>query len=284
MSFREKIKNGEYVITMEVEPPKGNSVTAILNRITPLKGKIDAYNVTDMQSSVMRMSPWAMAIKLKENGFEPIMQLTCRDRNVIALQGDLLGISSFGIDNLLLLTGDSPARGDHPKAKAVFDLDSIGLIKAADSLNKGVDLVGNSIEGKPDFIIGAALNPFSKDIGKEIEKMEKKIEAGAVFFQTQPIFDVDKFGDFIRKLNIKNVTIIAGVIFVKTYRSAVYLNDKVEGINIPDRYMNILKGADNFKQVSFKMTKEIISNLKDICAGVHIMPLGLYEEVSGVLS
>jgi len=284
MSFRDKIRNGESVITVEVEPPKGNDIKDILNRIVPLKGIIDAYNVTDMQSSVMRMSPWAMAVKLKENGFEPIMQLTCRDRNVIALQGDLLGVSSFGIHNLLLLTGDSPAHGDHPKAKAVFDLDSIGLIEAAGSLNKGVDMAGNSLDGKPDFIMGAALNPFSKDIDKEIEKMEKKIGAGAVFFQTQPIFDVDRFRDFIRKVNVKNVTIMAGVIFIKSYRSAVYLNEKVEGIDIPSGYMKDLKDADDFKKASLKITKDIISSLKDICGGVHIMPLGLYEEILGVLS
>jgi len=284
MSFREKIKNGKCVITMEVEPPKGNDTEIVLRRIAPLKDSIDAYNVTDMQSSVMRMSSWAMAVKLKERGFEPIMQLTCRDRNIIALQGDLLGISSFGIDNLLLLTGDNPARGDHPKAKAVFDLDSVGLIEAASSLNRGVDLAGISLEGKPDFIIGAALNPFSGDIDKEIGKMKKKIEAGAVFFQTQPIFDVDKFSAFIKRVNSKNITIMAGVIFVKSYRSAVYLNEKVEGIDIPPEYMKALKGADDFKKESLKMTKDIISSLKDVCGGIHIMPLGLYEQVLGVLS
>jgi len=283
MSFRDKIKSGKFVVTMEVEPPKGNDTKDILSRIAPLKGKVDAYNVTDMQSSVMRMSPWAMAVKLKENGFEPVMQLTCRDRNIIALQGDLLGISSFGIHNLLLLTGDSPARGDHPNAKAVFDLDSIGLIEAAGALNKGVDLAGNSLDGNPDFVIGAALNPFSKDIDREIEKMEKKIGAGAVFFQTQPIFDVDRFHDFIKKVDVKNVTIMAGVIFVKSYRSAVYLNDKVEGIDIPPEYMKVLKSAKDFKETSFKMTKDIISSLESVCGGVHIMPLGLYEEVLGVL-
>lgn len=284
MSFKDKINNGRFVVTMEVEPPKGNNTKGIISRIAPLKGKIDAYNITDMQSSVMRMSSWAMAIELRENGFEPIVQLTCRDRNVIALQGDLLGISSFGIHNLLLLTGDSPKRGDHPDAKAVFDLDSIGLIKTAVSLNKGVDLAGNALEGRPDFTIGAALNPFSRDIGREIEKMDKKIEAGVSFFQTQPVFDVDKFHSFMKRIGTKSVTIMAGVIFVKSYRSAVYLNEKVEGINIPPRYMRAFKNADDFKKVYFEMIRDIISSLKSICGGVHIMPLGRYEEVLRALS
>ncbi len=283
MGFREKIKKGDFTFTVEVEPPKGIELSSVFEKLNSFKEKVDAYNVTDMQSSVMRMSSWAMALKLKEKGFEPILQVTCRDRNILALQGDLLGAASFGIKNLLLLTGDSPSSGDHPQAKPVFDLDSIGLIELANKLNSGVDWAGNKLKGEPDFFIGAALNPFSRDIDKEIAKLEEKIKAGASFFQTQPIFDVEKFYSFIKKVSYLKPKVMAGIIFLKSSRSARYLNDKVEGIEIPAEYIKRLEGSRNFKEEMKTIIKKIISDLKSISCGIHIMPLGMYDMVSEVL-
>lgn len=283
MNFKEKIKDGKFVVTLEVEPPKGNLISDIIDKIKPLKDKIDAYNVTDMQSSIMRMSSWAMAIKLKENGFEPILQLTCRDRNILALQGDLLGASLFGIENLLLLTGDNPSCGDHPEAKAVFDLNSVKLINLTRNLNIGFDASDNKLKGKPNFFMGAALNPFNKDVGREIGRLGEKINAGASFFQTQPIFDVDKFYQFAKKANQFKAKIIAGVILVKNYRSAKFLNDNIEGINIPDIFLNRLKEATNFKAEMVKLIHQIVNDLKSLSCGVHIMPLGWYDMAAEVL-
>jgi len=283
MGFREKMKKGDFTFTVEVEPPKGTELSSVFEKLNPFKDRVDAYNVTDMQSSVMRMSSWAMALKLKEKGFEPILQVTCRDRNILALQGDLLGAASFGIKNLLLLTGDSPSSGDHPQAKPVFDLDSIGLINLANKLNSGFDWSGNKLKGEPDFFIGAALNPFSRDIDKEISKLEEKIKAGASFFQTQPIFDVEKFYSFVKKVSYLKPKIMAGIIFLKSSRSARYLNDKVEGIEIPAEYIKRLESSRSFKEEMRAIIKKIISDLKSISCGIHIMPLGMYDMVSEVL-
>ncbi len=283
MNFRKKIENGKFTFTVEIEPPKGTDVSYILEKLNFLKDKIDAYNVTDMQSSVMRMSSWAMAVKLKEKGFEPILQLTCRDRNILALQGDLLGISLFGINNVLLLTGDTPSVGDHPSAKAVFDLSSVELIKLAKKLNSGFDYSGNTLKSKPDFFIGAVLNPFSKDINKEIAKLEEKIKAGALFFQTQPIFNVDRFYSFIKKVSYLRPKIITGVMFLRSYQSACYLNDKIEGIEIPDEYIKELKNSSNFKEEMVKIIRKIISDLRTMSCGIHIMPLGMYERVLEII-
>lgn len=277
MSFKEKLEKNKFVYTVEVEPPKGVDIDEILKKVVPLKRIIDAFNVTDMQSSVMRASSWAIAVKLKEKGLEPILQLTTRDRNIIALQGDLLGSFILGIKNLLLLTGDSPKKGDHPFAKKVFEVDSVGLIKIAQKLNKGFDWANNKLKGKTDFFIGAVLNPLAKDQDKELRKMEEKIKAGVSFFQTQPIFDVDRFYQFMKRAKKFRTKIIAGIIFLKSYRLANYLHEKVEGIQIPRIYRERIKKSKDLKKEVIEISREIMVNLKDIASGIHFMPLGWYQ-------
>ena len=252
MKFREKLEKNKFVFTLEVEPPKGVDIESTLKEVLPLKKYIDAFNVTDMQSANMRLSSWALAAKLKLNNLEPILQLTTRDRNCLALQGDLLGSYALGVENLLLLTGDRPICGDHPKAKEVFEVDSLGLIKIASQLNSGYDLSGNLLKGKPNFYIGAALNPMAKDVDRELKRAEKKI----------------------RRLRTK---VIAGVIFLKSHKMAKYLNENVEGIEVPHLYIDRLEKAKNKKEEAMRIAKEIIAELKDICQGVHIMSLGWYS-------
>jgi len=283
MKFREKLERKKFVFTLEIEPPKGIDVDPVVEKIKFLKRKIDAFNVTDMQAANLYMSSWAMCVKLKQEEFEPILQLTARDRNVLALQGDLLGSFMLGIENVLLLTGDVPSSGDHLFAKEVFEVDSVKLIEIASCLNSGKDLAGNNLKGKTDFFIGAALNPFAHNIDKEKTKMERKIKAGASFFQTQPVFDVDRFYDFIKKTKI-DLPIIAGVIFLKSPSMAKYLNENVSGIEIPSEYIKRLKKARGYREEAKKIVRQIIVKLKDICAGVHFMPFGWYKEVEEVLS
>jgi 5,10-methylenetetrahydrofolate reductase len=282
MKFREKLEKKKFVLTLEVEPPKGIFVEEIIQKIAPLKEKIDAVNVTDMQSANLHMSSWAMCVKLRQFGYEPILQLTARDRNVLALQGDLLGSFMLGIENVLLLTGDAPSSGDHPQAKGVFEVDSVQLIKIASKLNTGKDLVDKPLKGKPNFFIGAALNPFASDVDKELKKVEEKIKAGVSFFQTQPIFDVEAFSKFLKRAEIP-LPIIAGVIFLKSPSMGGYLNKNVFGINVPQVYIERLKKSNNCKDEAMLIVKEIVEELKDICAGIHFMPFGWYKELAEII-
>ena len=190
MSFSDALRTERFLMTTDVVPPKGVNVSKMLSRIDSLVGKVDAVNVVDLPSSVMRVSSLPIALLLKERGLEPILQMTCRDRNRLALQADLLGTYILGMANILALTGDEIDMGDDPRTKPVFDLDSIGFLKAANKLEKGYDLGGNPLRGSPKFCIGAVVDPAADPLEPEVEKMQRKVEAGAQFFQTQPIFDI----------------------------------------------------------------------------------------------
>ncbi|MCF7894592.1 MAG: methylenetetrahydrofolate reductase [Candidatus Omnitrophica bacterium] len=282
MQLREKIEKKQFIITAEIEAPKGISAKEVLLNLDKIKSKVNAFNVTDMQASRMRMSPWALCIMLKQVGLEPIMQLTTRDRNVLALGGDLLAAFSFGIENLLLLTGDDPSWGDHPEAKGVFEFDSIGLIQLTNKLNSGRDWAGNKIKGKTNFYSGAALNPFSPNLNKELKKMDEKIKAGASFFQTQPIFDVRRFEKFLNKYK-PPVPVIAGITLLKSEKMAYYLNDNIPGVEVPSAYIEKMKKAKSKRKESVLISKNILANLKNICQGAHFMPFGWFDELGQIL-
>lgn len=283
MQLREKISKKQFVITAEIEAPKGISDQGIFSNIDRVKNKVDAFNVTDMQASHLRMSSWALCVRLKQKGLEPIMQLTARDRNVLALGGDLLAAFSFGIDNLLLLTGDDPSGGDHPQAKGVFEFDSIGLLQLATKLNSGFDWAENRVKGKTDFYSGAALNPFSPNLDKELKKMDAKIKAGASFFQTQPIFDVNKFQKFLEKYK-PPVPVIAGVTLLKSEKMAKYLNDHISGVEVPSFYIEKMKNSKQKRQEAVLIGKSLLKDLKKICEGVHFMPFGWFAELGQILT
>ncbi len=200
MTFREKLEAGKFVVTSEIGPPKGIETAKLLEDAELIRGRVDGINVTDLQSSVMRLGSLAVCSLLKQKGLEPIFQITCRDRNRLALQSDLLSASALGIENILVLTGDHPALGDHPEAKPVFDLDSVQLLQVAGKLQEGSDMKGNKLEGvSPKFCLGAVVNPGADPLEPQIIKMEKKIEAGAKFFQTQAIYDIKLFENFLNK-------------------------------------------------------------------------------------
>jgi len=283
MRFKDKIEKKQFVITAELEAPKGISAGKIFDNVDKVKAKVDAFNVTDMQAAKMRMSSWAICVMLRQKGIEPIMQLTARDRNVLALGGDLLAAFSFGIENLLLLTGDDPSWGDHPEAKGVFEFDSIQLVQLAEKLNSGVDWAGNPIRGKTRFFSGAALNPFSPNLDKELKKMDAKIKAGVSFFQTQPIFDLEKFKNFMEK-HKPPVPVIAGITLLKSEKMAQYLNDNIPGVEVPSFYLKQISAAESKRKEAVLIAKNTLKGLKCLCSGVHFMPFGWFKELSEILS
>ena len=286
MKLIERFKQGKCVVTCEVGPPKGIEIEKIIDELEPLRGKVDAFNVTDLQSSVLRVGSMATCRLLKDKGFESIMQLTCRDRNRLALQADVLSAAVLGIENLLCLTGDHPTLGDHPQAMPIFDLDSVQLLMAVKSLMDGRDMAGNDLEGqRPQFCLGAVVNPGADPLEPQILKMEKKIAAGAQFFQTQAIFEADKFARFCEKTKHLKVPIMAGIILLKSPGMAKFMNENVAGIHVPDEIIDELAGAGKEKRVekSLEISARLIKELKDSCQGVHIMSLGWEKHVPAVL-
>lgn len=283
MKFREALESGEFVITAEVGPPKGTHVQEMLDSADLVKGRVHGVNMTDNQSAVMRLSSLVGCQLLKERGVEPIFQLTCRDRNRLALQSDLLGAAALGIENVLALTGDHPTVGDHPSAKAVFDLESVQLLEVIRSLNEGKDMAGNELEGATNFCPGATVTPGSNPPEPQLLKFEKKVEAGAVFFQTQAVYDLEKFKQFMDYARRFKVKILAGVLLLKSAGMARYLNKKVPGIFVPDELIAELEEATNALQKGVEIAARQIRELQGICDGAHIMAIGAEEKVPAIL-
>ncbi|MEA3485498.1 MAG: methylenetetrahydrofolate reductase [Candidatus Aerophobetes bacterium] len=285
MSFAEKLKNGNFLITSEVGPPKGVNINKHLEEAETLKGKVDGFNVTDLQSSVMRLGSLAVCHLLAKRELEPIFQITCRDRNRLALQSDLLSAYILGIKNVLILTGDHPVLGDHPEAKPVFDLDSVSLLKVASTLAEGKDMKGNELDGKPEFCLGAVVNPGADPLEPQLIKMEKKIEVGAKFFQTQAVYDLGEFEEFMKRAKKFKVPILGGIVLLKSAGMAKYMNDKVAGVSVPERYIKMMREAKKGERAkaSIQIASELIKGMKDLCQGVHIMPLGWERYVPEVL-
>jgi len=285
MNLEEKLKNGKFVITSEVGPPKGTNILPHIEEAEKLRSRIDAFNVTDIQSSVMRLGSLAVCRLLFEKGVEPVFQLTCRDRNRLALQSDLLSASVLGIRNVLILTGDHTVLGDHPQAKPVFDLDSVSLLDAVKGLMAGKDMVGNELDGKPDFFPGAVVSPGYQPIELQVMKMEKKIEAGARFFQTQAVYDIRSFENFMKETSRFNVPVLAGIVLLKSAGMAKFMNENVAGVSVPENYIKMMASADkkDRSRVSIQIAAELIRGMKDMCSGIHMMPLGWDRHVPAVL-
>ena len=243
MTFCDKIRAGKFIVTSEIGPPKGTDVKETLADADLIKGRVDAINVTDLQSSVMRVGSLAICRLLKERGIEPVFQLTCRDRNRLALQSDLLSASVLGIENVLILTGDYPTLGDHPEAKPVFDLGSVQLLKVARTLESGKDMNGNPLKGSPKFCLGAVVNPGADPLEPEIIKMEQKVEAGAGFFQTQAVYDIELFKRFVDATKHIKVPVFAGIVLLKSAGMAKVMNKNVAGVFVPDSLINEMESA-----------------------------------------
>jgi len=286
MSLQPVFEAGRFVVTAEVAPPKGTDTTEIEEVAELLRGRVDATNVTDQQSSMMRLGSLATCHLLKEKGLDPVFQITCRDRNRLALQSDLLSAYVLGIENVLAITGDLPLLGDHPQAKPVYDLDSVQLLWVIKRLNEGYDMVGNELKGKPNFFPGAVVNPGANTraaLELQLVKMEKKIEAGARFFQTQAIYEPDAFAKFMRRVEGFNVPVLAGIIPLKSAGMARFMNKNVAGVFVPEELIEKMAEAEDKTQTGIEIAANIIRELKGMCQGVHIMAIGWERKVPAVL-
>ena len=287
MKVTDLFAKGEFVVSAEVGPPKGCHLEGLVAEAKEFLSGISAVNVTDCQSSVMRLGSLGTCIKLKEAGLNPIYQITCRDRNRIALQSDILSAAAFGIENLLLLTGDHTKLGDHPQAKPVFDLDSVSLIHAVKTLESGYDLAGNELVGEPPkFAKGAVVSPCSDSIDAQLAKMERKVLAGAEYFQTQAVYEPEKFIEFMEKAKQFGKPVQLGIVIPKNAGMCKYMNKNVAGIHIPDEMINEL-AADKERAkagiTGVEIAARIIRACKDYCQGVHIMAMGWESKVPGLL-
>ena len=266
--FKQALERGEFVVTGEIGPPKGVDLNKCLDEAVALRNQVTAINVTDLQSAVMRIGSLAVSAKLIERGLEPVFQITCRDRNRLALQSDLLSAWALGIENVLCLTGDHPSLGDHTEAKPVYDLDSVQLLQAASALNRGSDMSDHELESKPDFFLGAVITPAAEPLEPQLIKMGKKIEAGARFFQTQAIYEPDRFEQFMNKVQKYNVPVIAGIVLLKSAAMARFMNESVAGINVPESVIKEMEETPKEDRKNFTVTPR----------GIVTVPKGYFQE------
>jgi 5,10-methylenetetrahydrofolate reductase len=283
--LKESIAAGKFVVTAELGPPKGTDVAHLLEMAELLRDHVDAINVTDQQSSVMTLGSLAVCHLLHQRGIEPVFQVTCRDRNRIALQSDLLSAAVLSVENVLCLTGDYVTLGDHPQAKPVFDLDSVALLQTVAALQEGNDLAGKPLQGTPTFFAGAVVSPCANPLGPQIAKMEKKVAAGAKFFQTQAVYDPAQFEAFVRQVEHLNVPILLGVILLKSAGMARFMNRNVAGVSVPIPLIDEIGGVSKPDRPakSIEIAARLIREAKDMCQGVHIMTLGWERYVPQLL-
>lgn len=282
--LQQKLESGKFVITAEVCPPKGSDCSAFIASAKELAPLVDAVNVTDNQGAHMRISPLAAASLLQRDGIEPIFQLTCRDRNRLALQSDLLGAAALGIKNVLLLTGDHLSCGDHKEAKGVFDLDAVQLIDAASRLCHGEDLAGRKLQGPPSLFIGAAAAPEAEPFELTLFKLRKKIHAGARFFQTQAIFNPAAYRRFQEVMAPQGVKTIAGILILKSAGMARFINANIPGLRIPEEIIAELESASDQRRTGIEIACRLAREVQPFCHGIHVMPMGVDEGVGAIVA
>jgi len=284
MNIVDTVKQGKFVVCAEVGPPKGVDVKELMETAEMMRGKVDFINATDQQSSAMRLGSLATCHLLKDKGLEPVFQITCRDRNRIALQSDLLSACVLGIENVLCLTGDHVSLGDHPQAKPVFDLDSVSLLQAAKQLESGRDMAGKELIGTPRFCLGAVVSPGADPVEPQIIKMEKKVKAGAQFFQTQAVYEPRKFEEFMKAVAPLNVPVMMGIVMLKSAGMARFMNKNVAGVFVPENLIEEMDKATDRAKKSIEISARLIQEMKPFCQGVHIMAIGWERKVPDVLS
>src|SRR3990172_4470689 len=264
------LEGGGFAITAEICPPRGADTEEFVRKARLLKGKIVAANATDNQRAVMRLSSLACSVILLREGIEPVFQMTCRDRNRLAVQSDSLGAWALGIKNILALTGDHVSFGDHREAKAVYDLDSVQIVHAINTLNHGKNLKERELSGGTDFFPGAVVNPGAEPFVPEWIKFQKKVEAGARFFQTQAVFDVERFKRFFSDADKLGVKVLGGILLLKSAKMAHYLNKNVPGIKVPLSLVEELENAPDQLEKGIEIAARFLKELKGFCHGAHI--------------
>jgi methylenetetrahydrofolate reductase (NADH) len=292
VSLRERLASGGFAVTAEISPPRGASTENITKTVAAIRDWVDAVNVTDNQGSNVRLASWAGSLAVKQAGLDPIMQMTCRDRNRIALQSDLLGASALGIRNVLVMTGDHPKFGDHPGAKPVFDLDSVQLLWALRTMrDEHVLLSGRKLDPPPDCFLGAVENPFAPPAGFRADRLGKKVKAGAQFVQTQFVFDVPAFAGWmaqVRDLGLhERCAVLAGVGAVRSVKALDYMREHVPGVEVPDDVYQRLKAVPPDRQAAegIKLAAEILQQVAEIpgVAGAHLLVAGNERAVPDIL-
>ncbi|NOQ17860.1 MAG: 5,10-methylenetetrahydrofolate reductase [Dehalococcoidales bacterium] len=286
--FKEALNSGKFVVTGEIGPPKGTNIEKMVHHIDILKDIVDGINVTDNQSSVMRFPSIGTCLLIKEHGGEPILQMTCRDRNRLALEAELLFANTRGIGNVLCLTGDAVPVGDHKEAKSVFDLDSVQLLEAIRIMESGKDLGGNDLNGAVEYCAGAIVTPEANPIEPQLVKFEKKVAAGAEFFQTQAIYDLDNFAKFMEYARKFPVKILAGIVLIASANAARYMTNNVPGVVVPQYLIDEMASAPKGEGVKkgIEIAGRMIATIKkeSLCDGVHIMAIGKEEVVPDILA
>ncbi len=297
--LKDALESGKFGVTAEMAPPKGYDFSEQLEVAQLLRGKVHGVNVTDMQSASLKATGLGLCIHLKQAGVEPILQMTGRDRNRMAIMGDVLAAASFGIDTMLALTGDHPVVGDCKNAKPVYDLDSVGILKMLTQMEEsGCDCGGNELAGgAPKFYKGASVTPVYEPLFLQLNKLRQKVENGAMYIQTQGIFDLDTFKRFLEQVDMMGIKthIMAGIIPLKSAGMAKYMNDNVPGIDVPQHMIDKLAAAaaegkaTGVKglpgKLGIEMAAEMVAQIKDqhLCDGVHIMAIGAEKNVPTIL-
>jgi methylenetetrahydrofolate reductase (NADPH) len=282
-SFADAIESGSFLVTAELNPPKGTDLSDMMKKAELLRDYVDAFNLTDSASAIMTMAPIAAAARLVQAGFEPILQVTSRDRNRIAVQGDLLANAALGVRTMVAMGGDPPGAGDHPEAKGVFDLDTLALLKAANAMNAGKDFMGNDLKGATGFTVGAVCNPGADDLDKEIARMAEKVENGASFFQTQAVYEPEVFGRFMERANQFGRPVIAGFIILKSGNMAKRLNETLPGVSVPQSLIDEMDAAEDKSAKSIEIAARVISAVEPMCRGVHLMAIGWENRIPPIL-
>lgn len=285
MHLSELFRNGRFVITCEITPPKGVNTDEFLNTVDLVKSHVDAVNIGDNQRAVMRAASLAICHLLREKNIEPIMELTTRDRNRIALQSDLLGASIAGVENVLLVSGYHPSVGDHAQAKPVYDLDSVSLVTAAKALTKGQDITGHALDGTPDLCLGVAANPGLKPAEPHLERLRQKIAEGAQFIQTQTVYDPEVLERFMESVSKFNVPVMVGHTMLRSASMASFMNSNLPGVSVPDKLIKELEGLAKHQltETSLRLSIDLLIRMKPLCQGIHFMVAGWEQHIPTVV-
>jgi 5,10-methylenetetrahydrofolate reductase len=282
--LKDLLESGTFVVTGEIAPPRGTDLSAMLHSVELMRPVCHALNVTDNQGASLHLSSLAASRVVADAGIEPIFQQTCRDRNRLALQSDLLAAWTLGLENLLVVTGDDPRGGDHPEAKGVFDLDSTQLLGVASAMNAGADMQGRPLKGGTGFYLGAAMFPEAEPWDIQRARIEEKMAAGARFFQTQAVFDIDKLARATEVVHSLGGKVIAGILLLRSPKVIDFINERLAGLMIPDAIADRIRGAADPAEAAVLLGIEQARAMRGIADGVHVMPLGLDEAVVRVVT
>jgi 5,10-methylenetetrahydrofolate reductase len=284
--LKEVLDRGQFAVTIEYNPPKGTNITHIVDSARSLLGRVDGINVTDNTAAIVRAGSLPVSRILYEIGHDPIMQLTCRDRNRIAMQSDLMGAHILGIRNILCLTGDYPTIGDHKDAKPVYDLDSVQVMQLVKGLNDGKDYAGNKLDGSTRFMVGGAVTPEADPLGPMLVKFEVKVRAGVEFFQTQAIYHPDQFNTFMQGIKQFKVKVLAGILLLRSAKMAEFMNANIPGVSVPDEMIAELRAAGDKHalDVGVEIAVRTIKAVRPLCHGVHIMAIKATERLPEILT